>query len=116
MNLLTMARESERRGSGSSHALEAAPLVGARSCRYELTPDTRLIAASHPDHLNVWLVGGGSGHGFKLGRRWLSGSQPQSRAERRSRPTLDSASARARAACGRRAQALRPLTDPGNSA
>ena len=48
-------------------ALEDAPLVGARSCRYELTPDTRLIAAPHPDHPNVWLVGGGSGHGFKLG-------------------------------------------------
>jgi sarcosine oxidase len=46
--------------------LEDAPLVGARSCRYELTPDTRLIAAPHPDHPNVWLVGGGSGHGFKL--------------------------------------------------
>lgn len=48
-------------------ALEDAPLVGARSCRYELTPDTRLIAAPHPAHPNVWLVGGGSGHGFKHG-------------------------------------------------
>ena len=48
-------------------ALGDAPLVGARSCRYELTPDTRLIAAPHPDHPNVWIVGGGSGHGFKHG-------------------------------------------------
>jgi sarcosine oxidase len=48
-------------------ALENAPLVGARSCRYELTPDTRLIAAPHPANPNVWLVGGGSGHGFKHG-------------------------------------------------
>jgi sarcosine oxidase len=48
-------------------ALEDAPLLGVRSCRYELTPDTRLIAAPHPDHSNVWLVGGGSGHGFKHG-------------------------------------------------
>jgi sarcosine oxidase len=48
-------------------ALEHAPLIGARSCRYELTPDTHLIAAPHPAHPSVWLVGGGSGHGFKLG-------------------------------------------------
>ena len=48
-------------------ALEHAPLVGARSCRYELTTDTQFIAAPHPAHPNVWLVGGGSGHGFKHG-------------------------------------------------
>jgi glycine/D-amino acid oxidase-like deaminating enzyme len=48
-------------------ALEDAPLVGARSCRYDLTPDTRFIAAPHPANPNVWLVGGGSGHGFKHG-------------------------------------------------
>jgi len=48
-------------------ALEHAPLVEARSCRYELTPDTHFIAAPHPAHPKVWLVGGGSGHGFKHG-------------------------------------------------
>ena len=48
-------------------ALEHAPLVGARTCRYEITPDTHFIAAPHPDHQRVWLVGGGSGHGFKHG-------------------------------------------------
>ena len=48
-------------------ALEQARLVGARSCRYELTPDSRFIAAPHPAHPDVWLVGGGSGHGFKHG-------------------------------------------------
>jgi sarcosine oxidase len=48
-------------------ALERAPLIGARSCRYELTPDTHFIAAPHPALSNVWLVGGGSGHGFKHG-------------------------------------------------
>ena len=48
-------------------ALERAPLVEARSCRYELTPDTHFIAAPHPEHPSVWLVGGGSGHGFKHG-------------------------------------------------
>jgi sarcosine oxidase len=48
-------------------ALEHARLIGARSCRYELTPDTHFIAAPHPAHPSVWLVGGGSGHGFKHG-------------------------------------------------
>jgi glycine/D-amino acid oxidase-like deaminating enzyme len=48
-------------------ALEQAPLVGARTCRYELTPDTHFVAAPHPAHPSVWLVGGGSGHGFKHG-------------------------------------------------
>ncbi len=48
-------------------ALEQARLVDARCCRYELTPDSNFIAAPHPAHANVWLVGGGSGHGFKHG-------------------------------------------------
>jgi glycine/D-amino acid oxidase-like deaminating enzyme len=48
-------------------ALENARVVEARSCRYELTPDTHFIAAPHPEHESVWLVGGGSGHGFKHG-------------------------------------------------
>ena len=48
-------------------ALGDAPLVGARSCRYEITADTRLIAAPHPEHPSVWIVGGGSGHGLKHG-------------------------------------------------
>jgi glycine/D-amino acid oxidase-like deaminating enzyme len=48
-------------------ALERAALVDARSCRYELSPDTHFIAAVHPAHPSVWLVGGGSGHGFKHG-------------------------------------------------
>jgi sarcosine oxidase len=48
-------------------ALAEAPLVRTRSCRYEITADTRLIGAQHPDQPSVWIVGGGSGHGFKLG-------------------------------------------------
>jgi sarcosine oxidase len=48
-------------------ALERARLVDARCCRYELTPDSHFIAARHGAHPNVWLVGGGSGHGFKHG-------------------------------------------------
>jgi glycine/D-amino acid oxidase-like deaminating enzyme len=48
-------------------ALEDAPLLEARSCRYEITPDTHFLAAPHPAHPDVWLIGGGSGHGFKHG-------------------------------------------------
>jgi len=48
-------------------ALADAPLRAARSCRYELTADTNFLAAEHPEHPGVWLVGGGSGHGFKHG-------------------------------------------------
>jgi sarcosine oxidase len=48
-------------------ALEHAPLAEARACRYELSPDSHFLAARHPDHEDVWLVGGGSGHGFKHG-------------------------------------------------
>jgi glycine/D-amino acid oxidase-like deaminating enzyme len=48
-------------------ALAEAPLLRTRSCRYEITADTRLIGAPHPDHPSVWIVGGGSGHGLKLG-------------------------------------------------
>jgi sarcosine oxidase len=48
-------------------SLAHAPLVATRSCRYEITPDTHFIAAQHPAHPSVWLVGGGSGHGFKHG-------------------------------------------------
>jgi sarcosine oxidase len=47
--------------------LGAAPLVGAKTCRYEITPDSHFIAGPHPEHADVWLLGGGSGHGFKHG-------------------------------------------------
>jgi glycine/D-amino acid oxidase-like deaminating enzyme len=47
--------------------LAGAPLVGTRSCPYALTPDTNFIIARHPEHDRVWIVGGGSGHGFKHG-------------------------------------------------
>jgi glycine/D-amino acid oxidase-like deaminating enzyme len=48
-------------------ALERARLVATRCCRYEITADTHFIAAAHPEHPNIWLLGGGSGHGFKHG-------------------------------------------------
>ena len=64
-------------------ALAVAPLVGTRVCQYELTADTRFLIAPHPEHEGrVWLLGGGSGHGFKHGpalaevvERWVSGAE-----------------------------------------
>jgi glycine/D-amino acid oxidase-like deaminating enzyme len=48
-------------------ALAEAPLVEARVCQYEDTPSADFLIDRHPDFDNVWLAGGGSGHGFKLG-------------------------------------------------
>jgi glycine/D-amino acid oxidase-like deaminating enzyme len=48
-------------------ALAGAPLVEARVCQYENSPDGHLLFDRHPYAENVWLLGGGSGHGFKLG-------------------------------------------------
>lgn len=47
-------------------AIANAPLRSAEVCQYENSPDGNLIIDRHPDAKNVWLVGGGSGHGFKL--------------------------------------------------
>jgi sarcosine oxidase len=47
--------------------LAAAPVVETRVCQYETTPDSQFLIDRHPDFDNVWLVGGGSGHGFKHG-------------------------------------------------
>jgi sarcosine oxidase len=47
--------------------LARARLLQTRTCRYELTPDSHFIAARHPESERVWIVGGGSGHGFKHG-------------------------------------------------
>jgi sarcosine oxidase len=48
-------------------ALAQAPLVSAEVCQYESTPDDHFIVDRHPRAANVWIVGGGSGHGFKMG-------------------------------------------------
>src|SRR5436190_10003507 len=47
--------------------LKDAPLVETRVCQYEMSPDGGLIVDRHPGRDNIWLAGGGSGHGFKLG-------------------------------------------------
>lgn len=44
-----------------------APLVESRVCQYENTSTGDFLIDRHPEHENVWIVGGGSGHGFKHG-------------------------------------------------
>ena len=48
-------------------ALSNAPIVDARVCQYEASTDGNFLVDRHPQLDNVWLVGGGSGHGFKMG-------------------------------------------------
>ncbi len=47
--------------------IASAPLTETRVCRYENTSSGDFLIDRHPDLENVWLVGGGSGHGFKHG-------------------------------------------------
>lgn len=48
-------------------SLADAPITEARVCQYENTPDNDFILDRHPSLDNVWIAGGGSGHGFKHG-------------------------------------------------
>jgi sarcosine oxidase len=47
--------------------LQHAPVNETRVCQYENTSNGDFLIDRHPDFENVWLVGGGSGHGFKHG-------------------------------------------------
>lgn len=48
-------------------AMKDAPLIESRVCQYENTSNGDFLIDCHPEFQNVWLVGGGSGHGFKHG-------------------------------------------------
>jgi glycine/D-amino acid oxidase-like deaminating enzyme len=48
-------------------ALADSPLLESRVCQYENSTDHNFILDRHPEAKNVWVVGGGSGHGFKHG-------------------------------------------------
>jgi len=48
-------------------ALKDAPVVESRVCQYENTSNGDFLIDRHPAFENVWIVGGGSGHGFKHG-------------------------------------------------
>ena len=43
------------------------PVAEGRVCQYELTADTHFVIDRHPALPNAWIVGGGSGHGYKHG-------------------------------------------------
>jgi len=47
--------------------MKDAPLLENRVCQYENTTDHNFIVDRDPGNANVWIVGGGSGHGFKHG-------------------------------------------------
>jgi glycine/D-amino acid oxidase-like deaminating enzyme len=63
-DLLAGAREALAR---RFPRLASEPVVETRVCQYENSPDGHLLFGRHPRIANVWLLGGGSGHGFKLG-------------------------------------------------
>jgi sarcosine oxidase len=48
-------------------SLTQAPIVETRVCQYENTWNGDFLIDRHPKADNVWIVGGGSGHGFKHG-------------------------------------------------
>ena len=47
--------------------LKDQPVVETRVCQLEMSVDEHFIVDRHPALENVWLVGGGSGHGYKHG-------------------------------------------------
>jgi len=71
----TMERSSSAAGLAGARAIlgarfpamAGAPLLEARVCQYEASSDGHYLVDRHPGLENVWLVGGGSGHGFKMG-------------------------------------------------
>ena len=48
-------------------AMADQPVSEGRVCQYELTADTHFIIDRHPSLPDAWIVGGGSGHGYKHG-------------------------------------------------
>ena len=48
-------------------SLENPPVVDSRVCQYENTSNGDFVIDRHPNFENVWIAGGGSGHGFKHG-------------------------------------------------
>ncbi len=48
-------------------ALAGAPVASAPACHYSLTADGGFLFAPAPGMDGHWLLGGGSGHGFKHG-------------------------------------------------
>ncbi|MBL7698504.1 MAG: FAD-dependent oxidoreductase [Chitinophagaceae bacterium] len=47
--------------------MKGRPLIEHRVCQYTETPDSDFILDRHPETKNIWVMGGGSGHGYKMG-------------------------------------------------
>ncbi len=62
-----MVRKTREYAAFRFPGLANAPITEARVCQYENTPDNDFILDRHPRLENVWIAGGGSGHGFKHG-------------------------------------------------
>jgi len=56
-----VARALEQWMPGAAHAF-----LRAKACMYSLTPDKHFVVDVHPEHHNVIVCGGFSGHGFKF--------------------------------------------------
>jgi len=63
----TEAEEIRRLVAYRFPGLAHAPIVETRVCQYENTWNGDFLIDRHPTLSNVWLAGGGSGHGFKHG-------------------------------------------------
>jgi len=71
----TMERQISEEGLAAARAylrvrfpaMAGAPLAESRVCQYENSTDHNFILDRHPEAENIWIVGGGSGHGFKHG-------------------------------------------------
>jgi glycine/D-amino acid oxidase-like deaminating enzyme len=67
----TLTAEELRKGRAFATkwfpALARQPLVDSRICQREDSVDDHFIVERHPELGNVWIVGGGSGHGYKHG-------------------------------------------------
>ncbi len=64
------AEEIEQARQFVAHAFPALadqPVLESRVCQYENSVDENFIVDRHPEMDNVWIVGGGSGHGYKHG-------------------------------------------------
>ena len=48
-------------------SLAGARVRSAPVCHYSITADGGFLFAEHPEEPGVWLLGGGSGHGYKHG-------------------------------------------------
>lgn len=48
-------------------SLRGQPVAETHVCQYESTPNEHFVIDRHPRWENVWILGGGSGHAFKMG-------------------------------------------------